>query len=239
MVMAHKGDIKLAMYSDMVAWELFGKNNREITQLVLADWKSNRSWTELALFYKFDQYITWLPKSVQKSVYERTFGDIKKIDKFWADLWEAWWAIVFLEREKWDDDIDDLKSIIRRLIFLKYRPLAEHYSTVLIMDRSTRTNIPSVITEDQISMIPIDVNNERIKICIKSKTKYDKDVVPFGYLATLSLPINPDPDSNVSSQKNSYTISLFSSTQEMAKSKAFDYATKGWIGTNHFCRSFG
>ena len=145
--MAYRGDKKLAIYSDSVAWELFGVDNRDITQLVLADWNSNESWTELALLYKFEQYLIWIPKSVKQSIYERNFGKVKKIDKFWADLWEAWWAAVFLEREMWDDNIDDLLSFLRRLIFLKYRPLVEHYSTVCSLDRIIYGNISSFITD--------------------------------------------------------------------------------------------
>ena len=56
--MAYRGDKMLAFYSDSVAWELFGVDNRDITQLVLADWNSNESWIELALLYKFDQHLS-------------------------------------------------------------------------------------------------------------------------------------------------------------------------------------
>jgi hypothetical protein len=81
MIMAHQGDIKLSTHSDSVAWELFGEDNRELTQLILSDWKSNDNWTDLAIFYKFYQYLIWIPQSVE-SGWKPTGGKVKKLDKF-------------------------------------------------------------------------------------------------------------------------------------------------------------
>lgn len=233
MIMARRGDIKLAMHSDSVAWELFGRDNRGLTQLILDDWKSNDTWMELALSYKFEQYIIWIPKSVKESIHKGEMGKNKKTDKFWADLWEAWWAGVFLEREMWGDDIDDLMSVLRRLMFLKYRQLAEHYSTACFLDRN-QSNIPFIATDDQVLVTDIHAKDERIKKYLgKTSSLYTNDLIPYGYLATLPIPVDLIPDSNVSPGTDSHNISVFSMKRDIAISKTLAYAREGYTGMIH------
>ena len=230
--MAYRGDKMLALYSDTVAWELFGGDNHNITQLVLADWNSNESWTELALLYKFEQHLIWIPKFVQQSIYKRDFGKVKKHDKFWADLWEAWWAALFLEREMWDDNIDDLLSFLRRLIFLKYRPLVEHYSTICFLDKIVHSNVPYFQVTD------INAQDKRITKCLRPKSYNNNELIPYGHLTTFSVPVIPVPDSDLSSLSNACSASVFSVTEMTAISRPLNYVRKGFRGTNHSIYTF-
>ena len=54
---------------------------------------------------------------------------MKNADKFWGDVWKAWWGCCFWEREVWGDDIHDLLSCLRKIMALKYRGLVQRYST--------------------------------------------------------------------------------------------------------------
>lgn len=234
MIMAHQGDIKLSMHSNSVAWELFGADNRELTQLVLSDWKSNDNWTDLALFYKFDQYLTWLPKSIKESGWKRNHGKVKKVDKLWADLWEAWWAGIFFERELWNDDIVDLLSILRRLMFLRYRPLVEHFSTGHRLIQKDQSDLSHIIPNVSASLTEVYGDDERIVECLGPRPTDNDEIVPFGYLITFSIPVNSTSDCDLSSQTDQYSYSIFATTKETAISKASTYAGAGYRGMIHY-----
>ena len=83
------------------------------------------------MLYRLDEYVAWLPLGF------RDPARSKKIDKFWADLWEAWWACLFWEREIWGDGVEDLISCLRRIMSLKYHGLIEMYCTQPSLDRET------------------------------------------------------------------------------------------------------
>ncbi len=121
-VLTYSGDLLLGLHSLSILFDIFGRQNRMIIQSIYADWTSNASWQELAMFYRLDEYVGWIPKTLHEG------GKSKKRDKTWADIWEAWWACCFSEREVWGDDIDDLLCILRRIIELKYWGLVERYS---------------------------------------------------------------------------------------------------------------
>jgi hypothetical protein len=131
-----------------------------------------------------------------------------------------------LERELWDDDIADLLSILRRLIFLRYRPLVEQFSTGRCLDPSS---LDSIIPYCQASVTAIYGDDERIIDCLGSKPSHNDEVVPFGYMVTLSNPANRDSD--LSSQTDQCNFSIFATTEETAISKALTYARARCRGT--------
>ena len=193
--------------------ELFGPNSRMIEQFLSANWASNRTWQELAMFYRLDEYVGWFPKSL------RDGDDVENRDKFWADIWEAWWACCFSEREIWGDDVDDLDSFLRRLIELKYWTLVKRYSTKLEFDQES--SIHHHVNVDQSEQVHIDevwTTHADIRQCL-GPVLDDQTKDFLGYLGTLG------PD-----------ISSYSQEWDVAVSIALFYSKHGCKGT--FAKSF-
>ena len=181
--LAFNGDLELKFRSNPIITRLFGPNSRLIGQFLSSDWLSNETWQELAMFYRLDEYVGWFPKSL------RDGDDVDNSNKFWADVWEAWWACCFSEREIWGDDVDDLVSCLRRLIELKYWTLVKKYSTNLGIDRESsihhRMNIDQ---NEQVHTEEVWTTNADIRQCVGSVLK-DKNKEFLGYLGILGSDI--------------------------------------------------
>ena len=205
--LAFDGDLALKFHSNSILLELF--EECPILHCVYDDWLSNATWKELAMLYRLDEYVGWLPKSL------RDAGHSKDKDKFWADIWEAWWACCFSEREIWGDDIDDLISFLRRIIELKYWGLVERYSG----------RKQPVQGESPIHHPVSDGENEQVHV--REVQRGDDDICEWlgpalpdqkedflGYLATIA-----------------FDISVYSEDIEVAVSTALLYAKYGYRGT--------
>ena len=83
------------------------------------------------------------------------------MDKFWADLWEAYWGALFLEREMWNDDQEDLTACLRGLFCVRYPELIDNYAadrlfTLGPLTHKTRDDVEI----DQVTILPnIEVPN--------------------------------------------------------------------------------
>lgn len=127
-----------------------------LRQQAHVNWTLNETGQELALLYRLNNYIGWFVQSPRK---------IKDAEKFWADVWKAWWGGCFWEREIWgDDDIEDLLSCLRRIMALKYRGLVQRYST----DRRVARGVSSKrepMNIDSEYVVAREVRREDATIC--------------------------------------------------------------------------
>lgn len=202
-----------------------GPKNRTLHQHVDANWNSNETWKELAMLYRLDEYVGWLPKTLRSGNID---DDVKKKaelsrDKFWADIWEAWWACCFWERELWGDDIEDLLSCLRRIMELKYRGLVQGFSTRRIMDGPSNKN-----TDRRSTMSVVDVRSEQGIVDVKEIRRGDDAICEWlgtalpgkekdflGYLANLNEELGGP-------------ISIFAFDKDVAVSTALAYAKFGY-----------
>jgi hypothetical protein len=148
------------------------------------------------MLYRLDEYVGWLPNSLRD-------GDDNKVrDKFWADIWEAWWACCFSEREIWGDDIDDLLSFLRRIIELKYWGLLERYSTDRHPNQEEESIHHSVNVDEheKVNIREVWSNDDNICEWLRPAVAA-KEKEFLGYLATLGSDISiydEDPEVAIS-----------------------------------------
>lgn len=134
------GDGRLSSLCKTIISELFGQQNRIILKQICDDFLSNDNWFALALAYRLDQYIGWpIPvneaiKASEDQPYKTIFDcrdrrlaqlsknskSLHRLCKAWADAWEAYWMCLLDDRERWGEDIEDIKAVLRRLLLLKY-----------------------------------------------------------------------------------------------------------------------
>jgi dsRNA-specific ribonuclease len=216
-----QGDRYLASISGPIITEFFGVENKTLINVIIGDWVSNKTWMLLAVSYRLDRYVGWvtqtyldllktgtnisltlraLPKNRQEN------GD----KKYWADIWEAWWAGIMLERELWNEDFEDIKSILRRLIFLKYQKIIQ-YSTRILAFKSQNT--ASKILKNEIKVTTILRSNEMIEECLGPSTEQTK---PFGYFAEVASPHETKRD-----------IAVYAVAKDDAIKKAMEFARSG------------
>lgn len=110
------------------------------------------------MFYRLDECVGWIPKSLRDG--NKNEGK----DKFWVDIWEAWWACLFFEREIWGDDVEDLVSFLKRMIELKYWGLVEKYSTNRRVDQGVW--IDHNVNIDNVQQVPVREVQQMIMIFV-------------------------------------------------------------------------
>ena len=171
------GDGELHAHCIRLAHEMLGTDNRYLANTILNHVESNETWRQLAIAYRLDIYVGSLPFGL--SFKERINT---KTDKFWADIWEAYWGGLFLERELWNESVDDLTSYLRSLLYLRYQPLINVYSTNPLINIGTNVQQSKLrVTEKDIDVQEI-VNDPLINKCLEGKVDNGR---PYGYLATL------------------------------------------------------
>ena len=138
--------------------------------------------------------------------------------KFWADVWEAWWSGIFMERELWNEDVEDVKSFFRRLICLKYHMSIDLYSTVYRVDRSVRSHTFRKITRDQIRVTEVWPDT-----CIQTSKPVKSGKFPCGYIASV---VSRSPSSSNLDQ----SLSVYDVTEDGAVSKTLAYVNSGCKG---------
>jgi hypothetical protein len=117
-VLLKEGDVKLNFHSRNILASLLGRNNHPLTDHAYDYWISNDNWKVLAILYRLDLYLNWIPPSLDRIRGTATSFESVTAQKFYADLWEAYWACLFFEREMWNDQIFDLLLFLRRLLQL-------------------------------------------------------------------------------------------------------------------------
>ena len=95
-------------------YEFFGEDNSNLVNIIYEAATSNDSWRDCAIAYKLHMYVGVPPRS-------------QRTDKFWADMWEAYWGALFIERKLWNDDEEDLISWLRVLLYLQLETLIEDF----------------------------------------------------------------------------------------------------------------
>jgi hypothetical protein len=113
--LARRGDGILHVKCQEIIYEYFGTDNPRVINIIYDHFVSNEVWKEIAVAYKLHLYIR-VP---------RTRCD----DKWWADVWEAYWGALFIERKLWNDDEEELTSFLRRLIYIQFKDAWQHLST--------------------------------------------------------------------------------------------------------------
>ena len=101
----------------------FGFDNGELARNVVHDMQSNETMRQLAVAYRLDRYVGSFPGKLSFKKPPPTEKTKKKMkdEKFWADIWEAYWGALFLERQLWNDRVDDLLSFLQHFIHLRYQ----------------------------------------------------------------------------------------------------------------------
>jgi len=137
-------------------------------------------------------------------------------EKFWADIWEAWWSGIYTERELWNESVGDVKAFFRRLMSLKYHMSIDLYSTIYQVDRSVQSHAFRKITRDQIyaTKVGTDTYIETSKPVKATKNHY-------GYITSTS---SSDLNQN---------LSVYDVTEDGAISKALAYANSGYKGLSY------
>jgi hypothetical protein len=192
--LAYNGDKYLTTLSWKVISQLFGLDNRQLAGLVFSDWISNKNWMLLAVSYRLDRYVGWAPRDYvsllsnggELSVIlrahsgKRPKGEIK----YWADIWEAWWGCIIIERELWNEDTRDIETILRTLISKKYHSLLQFSTHIYTME----TDNPRFdIDEKRVEITEILRSNQIIEEWIGPGEDDVKSLV-LGYLAKVAIP---------------------------------------------------
>jgi hypothetical protein len=149
----------------------------------------------LAVSYRLDRYVGWAPRDYVSllsnegdslSVILREYSTKKPKGelKYWADIWEAWWACIMIERELWNEDTKDIETILRILISKKYHNLLQfstHIYTVKTEDPRFEINTKCIEITEILRSDPIV---EELTGPAEDNTKS----LVLGYLAKVAIP---------------------------------------------------
>jgi len=102
--LARRGDKLLGLKCLDIISEFFGADNYMLIHKVYERTVSNDTWADFARVYRLDAFV-----GVKK----------EKGDKFLADVWEAYWGALFLERQLWNEGDEDLVAVLRVMVFLR------------------------------------------------------------------------------------------------------------------------
>jgi len=173
--LAKRGDAFLSVICQEIVYEFFGEENSNLVNIIFEAATSNDSWRDLAIAYKLHVYVGMPPRS-------------QRTDKFWADMWEAYWGALFIERKLWNDDDEDLISCLRVLLYLQLEGLIEDYGVKPLFTsepiRTANTDFelpsPDEIEVTEITDCPGVKVNPQIKgakvlgYCVNYKSTSDK-----------------------------------------------------------------
>jgi len=76
----------------------------------------------------------------------------KQDDKLWADIWEAYWGALYLERSLWNDGEEDLVSCLRFLFWLQNYDLIRKYGVDPHFTDVKAVEFQSVIPKDDVDV---------------------------------------------------------------------------------------
>jgi hypothetical protein len=191
------GDKFLGLKIQHILTEFFGVDNLSLVNLLYARTVSNQTFKDLAITYRLDQCV-----GVERATY----------DKFWADLWEAYWGALFLERQLWNEGDEDLVRFIREMVFLRNEKVIQALGAYpfFAFDPTMQTDYPD-------SQDDIDVQEVATIDGIKHSGQNPPNL---GYQAKYK--------STTNHHQRHINASFFSRTREMAISKLIWYHAVPW-----------
>jgi hypothetical protein len=199
-VLSKYGDAVLKVICQNVIYEYFGKSNGKAINLILDHVQSNTTWRHFAIAYKMDQYLMGKPRN-------------KLDDKFWGDMWEAYWGALFLERRLWNDHEVDLVSCLRVLLYFRTSPLFPDFGVYPFFTSERAQNLPLVISNDDIETVVVGPDHPSLPLSNKAK----ENVGDLGYRAKIK-----------STSRHYVDISIFSQIEDDAISKLSLYCSAPW-----------
>jgi len=144
-----RGDAILKVKLLEILYEYFGSDNISLINQIIDLVVSNDTCRHLALAYRLNLYLGLPPRK-------------KSHDKWWGDVWEAYWAALFIERRLWNDDDEELTNTLRTLIHLQFEVLFREVGV-----RPFLTLSPFIRTQDPESSLgddDIDIHPSYLKV---------------------------------------------------------------------------
>lgn len=151
----------------------------------------------IAVSYRLDRFAGWAPRTYINLLLNgddlsstlRTYKDNKpKGDmKYWADLWEAWWACIMFERQLWNEDTRDVEAILQTLILKKYQKLMEFSTCISTMEAERSGTEGLKINKKDVEIIKITRSHPVLEECLGPSDEIKKDYF-LGYLAKFTFP---------------------------------------------------
>jgi len=150
------GDSILTTHCLRIIYRLFGLENRKMVNSMTDEFKSNKTWRLFAIAYRLDKLTGSSPGGF---TFNEDFDTVQ--EKFWADIWEAYWGALFIEREMWNDGVEDLVGCLRYLVYLKFDALLDDFSTEPPLDfRSPTTLTKKTLGEDPGKELPFQITSD-------------------------------------------------------------------------------
>jgi hypothetical protein len=195
--LTYHGDKHLTSLSWNIVSQLFGFNNKRLCEVIFSDWVSNKNWMLLAVSYRLDRYAGWVPRNYFNLLHDgqdlsitlRTYKSRKpKGDmKYWADLWEAWWACIIFERQLWNEDTRDIEAILQTLILKKYQRLMEFSTCIRTVEAQRSETERLKINKNDVEITRINRSHPVLDECLGPSDEVREELV-LGYLAKLTIP---------------------------------------------------
>jgi hypothetical protein len=168
-------------------------------------WQMNDNWRLLSAAYQLNRYLGWVPKSLGKS---SSIGESRG-ERLWADIWEAWWGALCIERELWGEDLTDLATILHHLIHMCHRELFDQYSPNYRLDDTPDNVKRGKFLASDFKVRPIFATEPGISIYLPHHAR--------DYLIGFLVPITPPPKT----KSTDTTIrSVFATTEQKALLRA-------------------
>ena len=131
-----EGDAVLRLHIQSLLFDLLGTVNHALIHELKLLAMSNDFFADLALIYHMDRFVRHKPPFPFTPVTSKkhSLKVIAAERKKWADIWEAYWGALFLERELLGFTTDDLIWILQRLLYARFKPVMERYSLNMIVE---------------------------------------------------------------------------------------------------------
>jgi hypothetical protein len=123
-LLALSGDKWLDIFSFGAISAFLGKPHRMASHC-LEFFKSNEHWFDLANLYQLHRFVAIEPKNRNARYHT---------ERFFADLCEAWWGALCLERDLWGENKDDFYAIISCIVYMRYTAVIDSFSTDRVME---------------------------------------------------------------------------------------------------------
>jgi len=197
--LSKRGDGLLKVICQEIIYEYFGAANGKLINLILDLVTSNETWRHFAIAYEIDRYVVGQQRN-------------KLTDKFWADMWEAYWGALFIERRLWNDDDEDLVSVLRVLLYFRIGPLLPEFGVDPFFTSERAQNLPRVIPKGDIDTVVV-----RDHASLNLSPEVKKNVGDLGYRAKIKSTSRHDVD-----------ICIFSEIRDDAISNSILYCSAPW-----------
>jgi Ribonuclease III domain len=158
-----EGDAVLRLHIQSLLFDLLGTTNHALMHELKLFAMSNDYFADLALIYHMDRFVRHKPPfpftPITSKKYSRKIIAAER--KKWADIWEAYWGALFLERELLGFTTDDLIWIWRRLLCARFKPELARYSlNALTESLNVGTEWNESLVEDGIDVMICPVTSK-------------------------------------------------------------------------------